>query len=108
MAKQAKYDFSKGSRQKEIEKCQNCNGAPEPENFELQGMCGQFCSKKIDGSTCMNIINWSRVGTPITIRQKERLISTDISGVPRVVTVGTELTPGIGTQITFGDLKIVE
>lgn len=106
MAKSTAYDFSKGNRQREIERCKHCNGAPEPKEFNLQGMCGTFCNHEIGGKPCMQVITWKREGVATVIKTVHKLTTTDISGVPHTTEVTTELTPGEGSKISFGDLKI--
>lgn len=104
MAKQRDYDFSKGSRAKEIEKCKVCNGAPPKEEFNLQGMCGEHCG------ICMNVINWRREGQAIEIKTKRRVqvhesIALGSNNLIKDHAVVEEtIIPGV--SIKFGDLTI--
>lgn len=106
MSKKTSYDFNKGNRQREIERCKHCSGAPEPKEFNLQGMCGTFCNHEIGGHPCMQVITWKREGEATVIKTKHQLSSTSSGGITTTVDVVTELTPGEGSKISFGDLKI--
>ena len=55
--------YAKEDRAAKIKNCQECNGAPPKDNFELQGLCGEHCTK------CMTVVTWFRVNNPILIKK---------------------------------------
>lgn len=98
MAKQTERSYVKGNRQKDIDNCKQCNGAPTPESFNLQGMCGLHCS------ICMNVISWQKVGQAITIDTKKKIPIEGIGASGTKLEINLKSTPGVGIQ--FGELKI--
>ena len=101
MARKEQYVFSKETRQKRIENCKDCNGAPIVETFSLQGMCGTHCGK------CMNVIDWKRDGTQELIAVKETKIIKSGTSKPDIEITTMRIPGDVGT-IKFGELKINE
>ena len=96
MAKQAKSDFSKERRSKLIETCKQCEGAPETDTFNLQGMKGYYCVQ------CMNVVSWQREGAPIKIKDKVVALQDTSKGRVEQIVIEGERIPGLD----FGKLII--
>lgn len=84
--------FAKESRNYRIKNCQECKGAPQVENFELQGVCGHHCG------LCMEVIDWSKVGAPILIK---KVIATAYNGNRQL-----EITELKKPGVNFTDLTL--
>jgi hypothetical protein len=88
MAKQTEYRFSKQKREQMIKNCEECKGAPETEPFNLQGMCGAYCTK------CCNVVDWVKTGILTKITTKVEAVVHRPTNMSEVVQIEIEEIPG--------------